>query len=183
MNEPTKLNELMKETAYRLKTGDFTGILTEFRKHYNEDEPDFVVIKRTIADAMVAKGDIVAANTLYVNVFDILKSPDKLGPEHNDVLSVWMDCAKTSTGITTAINILDESRAVANRTGNAEMVEKNTVTRRIILRDLTPTKKKIYKRMLDKKLNNGVFTDTKDESKLSTEEMDALLQEFGLDKY
>jgi hypothetical protein len=182
MNDPTKLDNLMKETAEKLKLGKFGDILKIFKQHYREDEPDFIVIMKTIADAKMVKRDWDGANELYVKVYNILKEPSKLGPEHEDVLSIMIDCAQTTKSIVTAVKLFDEVDEIASRKNYVEIIDKSIRVRKEIIDGLSNVNRRIYNRMLDR--NSRIVVSNKTEthkSRLSEMEIDDLMRSFFLD--
>ena len=185
MTDETKLNELMKSTVDKLKNGKFNELLKIFGENYSEDDSNFILIKKTIADAMTAKGDLAEANELYMKIYDTLRVPEKLGPDHKDVLSLMADCALTSRSISIAIDLLNTGEEISIRTKNTEATDKFKVTREAIISHLTPTNRKIYDKLVQKRTEvTRVKLDTKrNGSTLPKNVVDDLMHTFGLTKY
>jgi hypothetical protein len=179
--ETSKLDNLLNETSEKLKLGKFDDIIKIFGQQYKEDDPDFIVIKKTIADAKMVKGDLAGANDLYVKVYDTLRATDKLGPEHPDVLSVMLDCAKTTRSIVTAINFFDQVDEIANRKNEAEIIDKSIKGRKEAIDKLSVVNRRIYNRMISK---GKVITEKppkQTQTPLTESQLDDLMKEFCLE--
>lgn len=182
MNDNNKLDNLMKETTEQLKLGKFNDIIKVFKEHYNEDDPSFIVIMKTIADAKMVKRDFSGAYDLYVKVYNVLRTPDKLGPEHSDVLSIMLDCARTSRSIITAIGLFDQVDEISNRTNEVEIIDKSMKLRKVVIDELSPVNRRVYKRMLSK-VTTQTVTKTRKESHphLTKTQLDELMNTFSLE--
>jgi uncharacterized protein YktA (UPF0223 family) len=181
MNDDTKLENLMKDTAEKLKLGKFGDILKTFKQHYNEDDPDFLVIMKTIADAKMVKRDWDGANELYVRVYNVLRQPDKLGPEHTDVLSIMIDCAQTTKSVITAVKLFDEIDEIANRKNETEIIDKSLRSRKEVIDGLSNVNRRIYNRMTSRTERTVVKGKREThKSKISETEIDELMKTFFL---
>jgi hypothetical protein len=182
-NDNDALPNLVKATEDMVKAGKFKEILKVFGEHYADDHPEFIVIKRTVADAMRSRGNINDAYGLYTHVYNMISSSSKLGLEHTDVLSLLIDRSTTTLGLSNMISLLADAETIATRTDNTVILEKIKETRKAMMEGFSPTTIKLYNKLLTKSLKPK--SPEKVISKgghLTVNELDDIMSEFGLDE-
>lgn len=185
MNSPQTeedFKRVMNFTTNLVKNGDFKQVLKIIKSQLDVKDPNTVIALSMLAGLMRDKGKTEEAHDLFKSVYETMKQ--SLGEDHKETLSMLHNVALTSSLESETNRMLVDLVATSSTKGYDDLLVTFSKSLEEFRSKLSISKKRLYE-----KIDSGTTKAEKSKVKksitkkqhLTTQELDALVKEFGLE--
>ena len=189
MTEPPPNIKLLAEKATDLiRQGKYKDVISMADKE-NMSPSERFLISTTIAKIASQIGHKSIAYSIYKNTHDDLIAPEKLGPNHKDVIDLKHAMASTTTSVQEAHKLLVMAIKRSDDNGYADLTKSLNKSLDTVMESLPKQRRRMVSRMYEKIGNESrrpkdiVEKQVKEpvvNKPLSKDEIGGLMTEFGL---
>ena len=182
--EEEKFKQLVDSTAVLIRRGETKKVLKLIRDQMNEDDPQTMIMLTTLATVMKNQGKMGEAYDMYSSLYEKLKVDNKLGPVHQDVLSLYYNMALTTPSNREKNKILSYLIKVAKDNKYNDLLETYYEEMKKFKESLPESQKRLYN-LIEKEKGVSTVAPKKKltQTVMAADEVDKLVVQFKLQRY